>query len=89
MIQQLKSYELENTDIVNKEVAKTKEKYDILLEEKDRQNQLNREVFDKAEKLLNKNLNKREEQKKPDKKKNTRGKKTNRFGEQILFNYWK
>jgi hypothetical protein len=58
MIQQLKSYELENTDIVNKEVAKTKEKYDILLEEKDRQNQLNREVFDKAEKLLNKNLNK-------------------------------
>ena len=48
MIQQLKSYELENTDIVNKEVAKTKEKYDILLEEKDRQNQLNREVFDKA-----------------------------------------
>lgn len=58
MIQQLKSYELENTDIVNKEVAKTKEKYDILLEEKDRQNQLNREVFDKAEKLINKNLNK-------------------------------
>lgn len=48
MMQQLKSYELENTDIINKEVAKTKEKYDILLEEKDKQNQLNREVFDKA-----------------------------------------
>jgi hypothetical protein len=48
MMQQLKSYELENADIINKEVAKTKEKYDILLEEKDRQNQLNRDVFDKA-----------------------------------------
>jgi hypothetical protein len=58
MIQQLKSYESQNMDIINKEVAKTRVKYDILLEEKDKQNQLNREVFDKAEKLLNKNLNK-------------------------------
>jgi hypothetical protein len=52
---QLKEYEIGNTKFVDKEVEKVKEKYDLLLQEKDRQNQLNREVFDKAEKLLNKN----------------------------------
>jgi len=44
----LKSYDSQNTDIINKEVSKTREKYDMLLEEKDKQNQLNREAFDKA-----------------------------------------
>jgi len=51
---QLKTYELETKEVVNKEVNKAKEKYEILLQEKDRQNQLNREVFDKAIQLTNK-----------------------------------
>jgi hypothetical protein len=55
---QLKEHKNNNTDLVNKEVEKVKEKYDLLLQEKDRQNQLNREVFDKAEKLINKNTSK-------------------------------
>jgi hypothetical protein len=33
-------------------------KYDLLLEEKDKQNQLNRAVIDKAEKLVSKNVGK-------------------------------
>jgi len=44
----LKSYDSQNMDIINKEVAKTREKYDMLLEEKDKQNQLNREIFEKS-----------------------------------------
>ena len=55
---QIKTYELESKDLVKKEVDKAKEKYDLLLEEKDRQNQLNREIFDKAEKIINKNISK-------------------------------
>ena len=55
---QLKEHEIGNTNFINKEVEKVKEKYDLLLKEKDRQNQLNREVFDKAEKLINKNTSK-------------------------------
>lgn len=55
---QLKEHKNNNTNLVDKEVLKVKEKYDLLLEEKDRQNQLNREVFDKAEKLVNKNTSK-------------------------------
>lgn len=62
---QLKSYEIENKkkeesikDEVKNEVDKMKEKYNLLLQEKDRQNQLNREVFDIAAKLVSKNLNK-------------------------------
>ena len=51
---QLRKYELENNDLVKKEVDKAKEKYDLLLQEKDKQNQLNREVFDKAIQLTNK-----------------------------------
>jgi hypothetical protein len=51
---QIKTYELENKDLVKKEVDKAKEKFDLLLQEKDRQNQLNREVFDKAIQLTNK-----------------------------------
>ena len=45
---QLKEHKNNNTDLVDKEVLKVKEKYDLLLQEKDRQNQLNREVFDKS-----------------------------------------
>jgi len=55
---QLKEHKNNNTDLVDKEVLKVKEKYDLLLQEKDRQNQLNREVFDKAERLINKNTSK-------------------------------
>ena len=51
---QIKTYELESKDLVKKEVDKAKEKFDLLLQEKDRQNQLNREVFDKAIQLTNK-----------------------------------
>lgn len=53
--QQLKIYESENKELVEKEVNKAKEKFQLLLEEKDKQNQLNREVFDKAANLINKN----------------------------------
>jgi hypothetical protein len=51
---QVKTYELESKDLVKKEVDKAKEKYDLLLQEKDRQNQMNREVFDKAIQLTHK-----------------------------------
>jgi hypothetical protein len=51
-------YKQGNSASLNEELNKVKEKYDLLLEEKDRQNQLNREVFDKAEKLINKTSNK-------------------------------
>ena len=51
-------YESENKEMIFKEVNKYREKFDLLLLEKDKQNNLNREVFDKAEKLLNKNKNK-------------------------------
>ena len=54
----LKSYELQNMDIINAELNKAKEKYELLLEENDKQNKLNREVFDKAEKLISKNTGK-------------------------------
>ena len=66
---EVKTYELENTEILNKEVNKVREKYELLLQEKeknyllllkerDRENQLNREVFDKASLLTNKNISK-------------------------------
>ena len=51
---QIKTYEFENKDLVKQEVDKAKEKFEILLQEKDKQNQLNREVFDKAIQLTNK-----------------------------------
>ena len=51
---QLMEHKNNNTNLIDKEVLKVKEKYDLLLQEKDRQNQLNREVFDKADKLINK-----------------------------------
>ena len=52
---QLTVYESENKEIIFKEVNKYREKFDLLLLEKDKQNNLNREVFDKATSLLNKN----------------------------------
>jgi len=51
---QLTNYELDNKEIINKEVNKAREKYELLLQEKDKQNHLNREVFDKAIQLTNK-----------------------------------
>jgi hypothetical protein len=52
---QLTVYESENKELIFKEVNKYREKFDLLLLEKDKQNNLNREVFDKATSLLNKN----------------------------------
>ena len=54
----LKTYEKDMSASLQEEIKKVKEKYDLMLEEKDKQNQLNREVFDKAEKLLNRTGNK-------------------------------
>jgi hypothetical protein len=55
---QIKTYEKDMSTSLQEEVTKVKVKYDLLLEEKDRQNQLNREAFDKAVKLLDKTSNK-------------------------------
>lgn len=54
----LNTYEKDMSSSLQEEVKKVKEKYDLLLEEKDRQNQLNREAFDKATNLINKTINK-------------------------------
>ena len=53
---QTKTYELENQEIINKEVNKVRNNYELLLQERDRENQLNRAVFDKASLLTNKNI---------------------------------
>ena len=55
---QIIKYEKDMSVYLEEEVNKVKEKYDLLLEEKDKQNQLNREVFDKATNLINKTINK-------------------------------
>ena len=55
---QIKTYETDISGSLKEEVNKVKQKCDLMLEEKDRQNQLNREVFDKAVKLLDKSGNK-------------------------------
>ena len=57
-LSQIEIYKQGNSASLNEELNKVKQKYELLLEEKDKQNQLNREVFDKAEKLINKNLTK-------------------------------
>jgi len=57
-ISKITNYENDTSNLLNEEINKVKKKYDLLLEEKDRQNQLNRDVFDKAEKLLNRTSNK-------------------------------
>lgn len=46
MNKQITSYETENKDIIQKEVNKAREKFDLLLQEKDNQNKLNREAVD-------------------------------------------
>jgi hypothetical protein len=55
----LYEYELDNKNIIQNEIIKLKdierEKYELLLLEKDKQNHLNRETFDKATKLLKAN----------------------------------
>ena len=56
---QLKTYESENQHIIQKEVEKAKEKFEILLQEKDKQNQLNREAFDKVITMANKSMSKK------------------------------
>ncbi len=57
-LSQIETYKQGNSNSLYEEINKVKEKYDLLLKEKDIQNQLNREVFDKAEKLINKTANK-------------------------------
>jgi hypothetical protein len=57
-LSQIDIYKQGNFNSLNEELNKVKEKYELLLEEKDRQNQLNREVFDKAANLISKNINK-------------------------------
>ena len=54
---QLRAYESENKDAINEVVKKEKDKYDLLLKEKDKQNQLNRDSFDKSLAQLTKNKN--------------------------------
>jgi hypothetical protein len=55
---QINTYEMDSRSTIETEVNKMRANYDLLLEEKDKQNQLNREVFDKAEKLVSKNVGK-------------------------------
>jgi hypothetical protein len=57
---QLRSYESENKDAINELVKKEKEKCELLLKEKDKQNQLNRDSFDKSLAHLNKNKTSKE-----------------------------
>jgi hypothetical protein len=57
-LSQIEVYKQGISTSLNEEVNKVKMKCDLLLEEKDRQNQLNREAFDKATLLINKSINK-------------------------------
>jgi hypothetical protein len=57
-LSQIEIYKEGNSASLNEELNKVNQKYDLLLQEKDRQNHLNREVFDKATMLISKNLNK-------------------------------
>ena len=71
---QLRTYESENKDVINEAVKKEKDKYDLLLKEKDKQNYLNRESFDNAVSQLTKN-------------KNQTSKKIGDDGEEIFHNF--
>ena len=51
-MKQLKTYELENKDIIKKEVDAAREKFDLLLLEKDNQNKLNREAVEKLQESI-------------------------------------
>ena len=55
---QLNTYEKDMSASLQEAVNKAKENYDLLLKEKDKQNQLNREAFDRATNLINKTINK-------------------------------
>ena len=48
---QIKNYELENKNLIQEEVNKEKEKCNTIIEEKERQNQINRDLFEKALKI--------------------------------------
>ena len=56
--QQLKGYELDNKESIQKEVDKIREKYDLLLNEKDLQNKLNRDSVEKLQDCVIKITNK-------------------------------
>ena len=58
MNKQLTVYECENSDIIQKEMAKERAKYDTILQEKDKQNQLSRETFEKLSENVMKLTNK-------------------------------
>lgn len=60
---QLKVYESENNEIIQQKINAEKDNYELLLKEKDKQNQLNRESFDKALSLFNKNVYKSSKEK--------------------------
>jgi len=57
-LSQIEIYKQGNSISLQDEITKVKEKCELLLEEKDRQNKLNRETFDKAVKLLDNKNNK-------------------------------
>jgi hypothetical protein len=57
-LSQIELHKQGNATSLNEVINKVKEKCELLLEEKDRQNQLNREAFDKATLLINKSINK-------------------------------
>jgi hypothetical protein len=56
--EQIKSYESENSDLIQKEADKMREKCDMLLQEKDNQNKLNREAIEKLQESVIKLTNK-------------------------------
>ena len=58
MREQLKVYESENSSVIQKEVDKMREKCDMLLQEKDNQNKLNREAVEKLQESVIKFANK-------------------------------
>jgi hypothetical protein len=58
LTKQVKTYELENKNIIHVEVEKERAKYDLLLQEKDNQNRLNRETIEKLNENMMKFTNK-------------------------------
>jgi hypothetical protein len=56
--EQIKSYESESSSLIQKEVDKMRYKYDILLQEKDNQNKMNREAVEKLQESVLKFTNK-------------------------------
>jgi hypothetical protein len=55
---QVKTYELENKDFIQQEVNKARDKFDLLLQEKENQNRLNRETIEKLNENVMKITNK-------------------------------